>query len=76
MPVFAYVARDNTGKMVEGDVTAASPVEAAKLVRNEGRFVVKVTARGKATKAAAAAAAAPTARRPIFLTRRNFARTT
>ncbi|OWY72199.1 hypothetical protein B7486_04570 [cyanobacterium TDX16] len=72
MPVFAYVARDNTGKMVEGDVTAASPVEAAKLVRNEGRFVVKVTARGKATKAAAAAAAAPTARTSNFFNKKKF----
>lgn len=58
MPVFAYVARDNTGKMVEGDVTAASPNEAAKLIRNEGRFVVKVTARGKSAKGASAAPSA------------------
>lgn len=48
MAVFTYVARDNAGKLVEGDVTATSPTEAAKIVRNEGRFVVKVAPKGKA----------------------------
>ena len=63
MPVFAYVARDNSGKMVEGDVTAASPNEAAKLIRNEGRFVVKVTARSKFARATPAAPSAAGAKK-------------
>lgn len=70
MAVFTYVARDNSGKLVEGDVTATSPNEAAKLLRNEGRFVVKVAPRGKGLvrPAAAASGTSPSAKvaKPLF----------
>lgn len=54
MPVFTYAARDDTGKLIEGDVTASSQMEAARIVRSEGNFVVRVDAcnsRGSSTKA-------------------------
>lgn len=44
MPVFTYAARDDTGKLIEGDVTASSRMEAARIVRSEGRCVVRVDA--------------------------------
>lgn len=60
MPVFTYVARDDAGKLVEGDVTASNPQEAARSIRSEGRFVVRVTPKGanpaKSAKPAPAAA--------------------
>jgi len=46
MPAFLYVARDNSGAMVEGEVTAPSPTEAAKIVRSEGKFVVRLGPKG------------------------------
>ncbi len=52
MAVFTYVARDEAGQLVQGDVTATSPMEAAKIVRGDGKFVVRVAQRG--SKAAAA----------------------
>ena len=42
MPAFSYVARDDTGAEVEGQVTAASQAEATKIIRSEGKFVVRV----------------------------------
>ncbi|MBN2560673.1 MAG: type II secretion system F family protein [Phycisphaerae bacterium] len=42
MPVFTYVARDDTGALVEDEVTASSQAQAAKIVRGEGKFVVRV----------------------------------
>ncbi len=48
MTAFTYVARDHSGKLVEGDVTAASSADAARLIRNEGRFVVKIAPKGRA----------------------------
>lgn len=42
MAVFTYVARDDAGKLVEGDVQAASQTEAARIVRGEGKFIVRV----------------------------------
>ncbi len=62
MAVFTYVARDNSGKLVEGDVTATSPNEAARMVRNEGRFVVKVAPKGKAATTRKVASQTPTTR--------------
>lgn len=47
MPVFTYAARDDTGKLIEGDVTASSQMEAARIVRSEGNFVVRVDARNR-----------------------------
>lgn len=49
MAVFTYVARDQSGTLVEDEVVASSPVEAARIVRGEGKFIVRVepkTARG------------------------------
>lgn len=57
MAVFAYVARDDSGKMIEGEVSAASQAEAARLVRSEGKFVVRVAPK----RAGAAAATKPSA---------------
>ena len=45
MPAFTYAARDDTGKLIEGDVTASSQMEAARIVRSEGHFVIRVDAR-------------------------------
>lgn len=42
MAVFTYVARDDAGKLVEGDINANSVNEAAKIVRGDGKFVVRV----------------------------------
>ncbi|MFH1417106.1 MAG: type II secretion system F family protein [Planctomycetota bacterium] len=42
MPAFSYVARDDTGAEIEGQVTAASQAEATKIIRSEGKFVVRV----------------------------------
>ncbi|HVP12944.1 MAG TPA: type II secretion system F family protein [Phycisphaerae bacterium] len=46
MPAFAYVARDDTGALVEGEVSAASPAEAAKIIRGDGKFVVRIAPQG------------------------------
>jgi len=42
MAVFTYVARDQSGTLVEDEVVAASPAEAARIVRGEGKFIVRV----------------------------------
>lgn len=44
MPTFTYVARDNAGARVQGQLSAANSIEAAKLLRNEGKFVVSLSA--------------------------------
>jgi len=44
MPTFKYVARSESGTLVEGNVSAATAIEAARQVRAEGKFVVKVEA--------------------------------
>lgn len=62
MPAFAYVARDDTGAMVEGEVSAPSQNEAAKIVRSEGKFVVRLGPKGSrstATRAASPARSKP-----------------
>jgi type II secretory pathway component PulF len=46
MAVFTYVARDDAGTLVEGDVNAASTTEAARIIRGEGKFVVRVHPKG------------------------------
>ncbi len=58
MAVFTYVARDNAGKLVEGDVNAASQIEAARIVRGEGKFIVRVNPKG--TRSAAVKPKPPT----------------
>jgi type IV pilus assembly protein PilC len=49
MPVFTYAARDDTGRLIEGDVTASNQMEAARIVRSEGHFVVRVDSRNSRT---------------------------
>ncbi len=46
MPVFTYLARDDSGKPVEGEVTAASEMDAARALRSEGKFIVRVEPKG------------------------------
>jgi type IV pilus assembly protein PilC len=46
MPAFAYVARDDTGSLVEGEVNAATTTDAAKAIRGEGKFVVRIAPKG------------------------------
>jgi type IV pilus assembly protein PilC len=64
MPAFAYVARDDTGSLVEGEVSAASPAEAAKVVRGDGKFVVRIAPKG--SQAAAPPKAAGAATKSLF----------
>jgi type IV pilus assembly protein PilC len=65
MPAFAYVARDDTGSLVEGEVSAPSTAEAAKIVRGDGKYVVRIAPKGSraAAKAQPAGAVATT---PLF----------
>lgn len=53
MAIFSYVARDDTGQLVEGEVTAASQMEAARMVRTDGKFIVRIAAKGTSFAAAA-----------------------
>lgn len=46
MAVFEYVAKNDAGQVVEGKVTAADRAEAARIVRQEGSFVIKLQAAG------------------------------
>ncbi len=48
MAVFTYAARDSKGALVEGDINAPTPSDVAKLLRNEGKFVVRVAPKGAA----------------------------
>ncbi len=53
MAVFTYVARDGSNNRVEGEVTAATQSEAAKLVRGEGKFVVQMAQKAEGASARA-----------------------
>jgi len=44
MAVFSYQARDNAGNTVEGTLEAANRAEAARQIRRDGNFVVRVDA--------------------------------
>lgn len=46
MAAFNYVAKNDAGKLVEGQVSAANRAEAARMIRQEGNFVVKLQAAG------------------------------
>ncbi len=48
MAVFSYVARDDAGGVVRGDVTALDKSEAARALRGEGKFVVSIQDKGAA----------------------------
>lgn len=62
MAVFTYVARDDAGTLVEGDVTAPTQTDAARMVRSEGKYVVRVEPKGakKTTKSKPATKAGST----------------
>ncbi|MFQ5430096.1 MAG: type II secretion system F family protein [Phycisphaerae bacterium] len=47
MGVFTYMARDDAGKVIEGEITALDTAEAARAVRSEGHYVVKVEPKGR-----------------------------
>lgn len=42
MPKFAYVARDQAGVAVKGQIDAASANDAARAIRAEGKFIIKI----------------------------------
>lgn len=54
MPVFNYVAKNDAGQIVEGQVTAANRGEAARMIRQEGNFVVRLdSGKGQSAKGGA-----------------------
>ncbi len=67
MPQFAFVARDANGAMAQGTLAAANPADAARMLRSEGKFPVRVAPAFTATPATTAASAAPS-----VLTRERF----
>src|SRR5262249_13554002 len=58
MAQFAYVARDPNGGVVRGTLVAANPTEAAKILRNDGKFPVRVNV-ASASDFAASSSGAP-----------------
>jgi type IV pilus assembly protein PilC len=46
MPKYSYQARDSRGEIVNGQVTASSTDEAAKMLRGEGKFIVRLAEGG------------------------------
>lgn len=42
MPRFSYLARDNSGVALTGELTAGSPADAARLLRTEGKFLIRL----------------------------------
>lgn len=42
MATFTYTARDSAGRSVTGEINAASQTDAARLIRADGKFVVKI----------------------------------
>jgi type IV pilus assembly protein PilC len=70
MPAFAYVARDDAGSLVEGEVNAPSPAEAARIVRGEGKFVVRLAPKGgraaESAKAVGRASEKPVLHKSVF----------
>ncbi len=68
MAVFSYVARDVSGAIVRGDVTALDRGEAARTLRGEGKFVVSVQDKGTA----AAAKGKATGKKPGLLVGDKF----
>lgn len=57
MPTFIYIAKDEAGATVNGTIAAESQAEAARAVRREGKFVVRMAQGGSA--AALAKSAVP-----------------
>ena len=56
MALFTCVARDDAGAMVEDEITAASQAEAAKIVRSQGKYPVRIAPKGSAAAVQAAPA--------------------
>ncbi|MEK6644869.1 MAG: type II secretion system F family protein [Planctomycetota bacterium] len=54
MPAFTYAARDNKGTLVEGQIQAGNPTDAARLLRADGKFPVRVTPASTASRATSA----------------------
>lgn len=42
MPKFSYLARDNRGAALTGELSAGSPADVARLLRAEGKFLVRI----------------------------------
>ncbi|GMU23783.1 MAG: pilus assembly protein PilC [Phycisphaerae bacterium] len=42
MAKFTYVARDSSGAAISGDLVAGNPTDAARLLRAEGKFLVRI----------------------------------
>lgn len=51
MPKFSYMARDNSGAALNGELTARSEADAAQLLRREGKFVVRLAPAESASEA-------------------------
>lgn len=58
MAAYSFHARDDAGNLLKGDIDAADLHEAARKLRSEGKFVIRVEPRAHAV--------APAARRPAF----------
>lgn len=61
MAQFSFVARESSGAMARGVITALSVAEAARQLRQEGKFPVKVEPAGRGATAAPSEAASPAA---------------
>lgn len=53
MPRFSYLARDGGGTATTGELVAGSPAEAARLLRTEGKFLVRLQEASRGTEPAA-----------------------
>lgn len=51
MPLYAFTARDSSGKLVEGTLQALSATEAAELLRAQGRFTTSIRTTNEQAKA-------------------------
>ncbi|HNO77485.1 MAG TPA: type II secretion system F family protein [Phycisphaerae bacterium] len=53
MPRFDYLARNASGESINGVISAPTPAEAARLIRAEGKFVVRIQEAAQVVEAAA-----------------------
>ncbi|MCK6454901.1 MAG: type II secretion system F family protein [Phycisphaerae bacterium] len=53
MPQFAFVARDSAGSLVTGELSAVNRAEATRMLRNDGKFVVRISEGAAKSEAAA-----------------------
>lgn len=68
MTLFDYVSRDDRGQSIQGQVSAESEAEAARTLRGEGKFIVKIKPAGAAAKSRSTGSdpAEPAARATLF----------